>query len=164
MSQVAGRGELDPRILPVGTTLRFALMVLAMIAASHHMLDVMLGAWAEDDARQACWFAAGLDPEGTVLEQLGVGRDAEAALQACLSASAPPRWWPVPLAMTVLLVSALALYLWLPRRAARRRRLLSPERLDPTSTRRSISTTYAVTSRATWRSRSMCAATTRRRR
>ncbi|QES13039.1 hypothetical protein DEJ45_11930 [Streptomyces venezuelae] len=132
MSQVAGRGELDPRILPVGTTLRFALMVLAMIAASHHMLDVMLGAWAEDDARQACWFAAGLDPEGTVLEQLGVGRDAEAALQACLSASAPPRWWPVPLAMTVLLVSALALYLWLPRRAARRRRLLSPERLDPT--------------------------------
>ncbi|WP_354637650.1 M56 family metallopeptidase [Kitasatospora camelliae] len=116
---------LDLRVLPAGTTLRFGLLLLAMVTTSHHMLSTLLELARRGRAAEyACRLAAGFDPDGDFLAQLGVDPAADPALRACLAAVPGDPRWPVPVATALVLVAAAVLYLLLPRWRRRSRRLV----------------------------------------
>ncbi|MFF4381115.1 M48 family metalloprotease [Kitasatospora sp. NPDC001547] len=115
---------LDPRVLPAGTALRFGLLLLSMVAAGHHMLTTLLELVRKGRAAEyACELAAGFDPNGDFLTQLGTGPGTDPALRACLAAAPDDPRWPVPAALALVLLAAAALYLLLPRWRRRSRRL-----------------------------------------
>ncbi|MFD0409488.1 M48 family metalloprotease [Kitasatospora sp. NPDC127116] len=116
---------LDPRVLPAGTALRFGLLLLSMVVAGHHMLTTMLELVRKGRATEyACKLAAGLDPNGDFLAQLGVAPGTDPALRACLAAGPDDPSWPVPVALALVLAAAATLYLLLPRWRRRSRRLV----------------------------------------
>ncbi|MEU1289754.1 M56 family metallopeptidase [Kitasatospora sp. NPDC005856] len=111
-------------MLPAGTALRFGLLLLSMVVASHDMLTTMLDLARKGRAAEyACRLAAGFDPNGDFLAQLSVAPGTDPALRACLAAVPGDPSWPVPVALALLLAAAAALYLLLPRWRRRSRHL-----------------------------------------
>ncbi|MEV6081777.1 M56 family metallopeptidase [Streptomyces sp. NPDC052069] len=131
MGTPARRAQVDERAMGAGTTVRFAMLVAMLLAASGAMMLPVIGYFRTTD-RRGCQLAAGIDPDagGDMASSLNALGQA-VPYQACLAkyAPPPPKWevfgWPVLLA-----VAAVLLFLLLPAWKARRSRAVPLDAVD----------------------------------
>ncbi|GII84187.1 hypothetical protein Ssi03_21770 [Sphaerisporangium siamense] len=113
------------RLGNVGTNPRFALLILALVAATASMADEgLLRLTIDNDNRDlGCMLAAGVDPRTERLANLMALIRNDVALTACYARFSPVvSWWRPAIVLIVLLVSAAGLFLALPWWRARRTR------------------------------------------
>ncbi|MFF4644574.1 M48 family metalloprotease [Streptomyces sp. NPDC001389] len=131
MNTVSARPRIDERALGAGTTIRFVMLVLLMLAAGGAMiLPVVRTLHAADGVD--CLLAAGLDPNRAG-EAAAMTRVAAQWIPfwACMDQSAPlPPWWQIAVLPVLLMVAAALLFLLLPAWKIRRRRLVALHTLD----------------------------------
>ena len=121
----------DPGALPAGTTLRFLVLVVAMAAATLHMLNGILRPYPSQDGAFLCDFAAGYDPGGNVIDNVTRGNAQAEALKECAEGvPVTPEWYGLAGSAVVLLVAA-AVYLLMPHWKRRRRGLVPLHGRDP---------------------------------
>ncbi|MEU6865876.1 M48 family metalloprotease [Streptomyces sp. NPDC046876] len=132
MNAASTRPCIDERALGAGTTVRFAMLVVLMLAASGAMvLPVVRTLHAADGVD--CLLAAGLDPNRAG-DAAAVTRLAAQWIPfwACMDQLAPlPPWWQIAVLPVLLMVAAALLFLLLPAWKIRRRRLVPLHTLDP---------------------------------
>ncbi|WP_371495520.1 M48 family metalloprotease [Kitasatospora sp. NBC_00374] len=121
---------LDPRAVPAGTALRFALLVITMLVASIGTLTELLPLLPSRNTLILCEFAVGYDPDGRMLEALVSDDRGLSALRQCASADQVYPYWSGLAGAAVVLLAAGVLYLRLPRWKARRQRLMTLEEAD----------------------------------
>ncbi|MFJ7998832.1 M48 family metalloprotease [Streptomyces sp. NPDC096310] len=132
MGTPASRSQIDERAMGAGTTARFALLIVLLLAASGAiMLPVVTSLHSRD--RVGCQLALGIDPDRSGDMASAVNALSQAVpYQACMAkyASPPAPWqiygWPV-----LLSVAAALLFALLPAWKARRRRAVPLESVDP---------------------------------
>ncbi|MFB0630294.1 M48 family metalloprotease [Streptomyces sp. AB3(2024)] len=111
------RTEPQARAIPAGTTMRFVLLVVLMLASSSSMLPTALTAAGLNDGPQ-CLLAAGVatgrTPPAEVLHS--------AAYRACIAEHGPVPWWVAPTVPVALLLLACGLFFALPAWRSRRSR------------------------------------------
>lgn len=115
------------------TGIRFALLMTVVTASSISMLDTALAPEPDDTPGDAlgCLLAAGIDPDGSHLDNMTVGGSRPEAMRECLSAVPTVENWKGLVATLVLLAVAALTYWWLPRWRELRRRTLAVETVDP---------------------------------
>lgn len=115
------------------TGLRFVLLMTLVTGASVGMLDMTLAPRPNDSPGDplGCLLAAGLDPDGTNLNNLLAEGHSQQPLDRCLAAVPAIANWKGLAATAVLLAVAALAYWWLPRRRDRRRRTVALETVDP---------------------------------
>ncbi|WP_441249098.1 M48 family metalloprotease [Kitasatospora sp. McL0602] len=135
MATAVPRPRIDERALGAGTTVRFAMLLVLLLAASGSMmLPAIYGGLHSDSVLgyQSCELAAGVDPVrgGDAISAAGVlGQDV--AFLACLAKYAPPPpWWEIVGWPALLSAAAGVLLLALPAWKARRGRVVPLALLD----------------------------------
>ncbi|MFH7596364.1 M48 family metalloprotease [Streptomyces racemochromogenes] len=131
MNAASSRPRIDERALGAGTTIRFVMLVVLMLAASGAMGLPVVRTLHAGDASD-CLLAAGLDPnragEAAALTRLGAQW---VPFWACMDQSAPlPPWWQIAVLPVLLVAAAVLLFLLLPAWRIRRRRLVALHTLD----------------------------------
>ncbi|WP_329315910.1 M56 family metallopeptidase [Streptomyces sp. NBC_01278] len=123
--------RIDERVLGAGTSVRFATLLLLLLAASGSMmLTVVLG--LADGDRTGCELAAGADPSDPSWTQSALAVGQAVAYHLCQSAWAPPPpWWQIVGWPFLLTASSVLLFLLLPRWKARASRVVPLAAVDP---------------------------------
>ena len=107
--------SVDQRVLGAGTTVRFGLLVVLLLAASATAISGFVD-WLADSDNDAlgCSLAAGYDPSGSWLANMfgPVSAGAEAALSACLDRYVQPGPWWGPMLGIGLLLGVAGAFLW----------------------------------------------------
>ncbi|SDM65765.1 M48 family metalloprotease [Allokutzneria albata] len=121
--------RIDERAVGAGTTVRFALLVVLMLAAS---VAVVLE-FTRSPEGWGCTLAAGVDPTAGSDRAAVVNRAGQTpAYQACMAEFAPPPPWWLPLAWPALLLAVAGLvFLGLSAWKARRGRVVPLAAVDP---------------------------------
>ncbi|MEU9114970.1 M48 family metalloprotease [Streptomyces sp. NPDC048483] len=115
----------------MGTTLRFALLVLVMVVATIKMVNSMFALAPWGDKAITCNFAAGFDPNVRMLDSMQLNTQGLRELKDCVAPGAVLTDLPGIAGAVLVLVSAAALYVWLPRWKSRRGRVISVDEADP---------------------------------
>ncbi|MET8829820.1 M48 family metalloprotease [Streptomyces sp. NPDC004610] len=121
----------DPGALPAGTTLRFLILVVVMMAATLDMLGDLLRPAPSEDITFLCQFAAGFDPGGDFLDTVTRSLAQSEAINKCAEGASVPAEWYGPVGSGAVLLVAAAVYLLLPRWKRRRRGLVPLHERDP---------------------------------
>ncbi|MEV7005524.1 M48 family metalloprotease [Streptosporangium sp. NPDC051022] len=110
--------------IPSGTTLRFILLVLLLLAGTAWMAgDTLLPITGGGRGYEpVCMLAAGVDPEGSSLSNIGAMNLNEEALKACADRFGRKTEWPLVVMAAAVVVSAAVLYFLLPVWKSRRGR------------------------------------------
>ncbi|MEU6730214.1 M48 family metalloprotease [Nonomuraea wenchangensis] len=114
--------------VPSGTTLRFLVLILAMVVAGVPLLDAVLFPAELSRKLADCWLERGFDftdPSGNLLVEVAALSDT-----GCPTTEAGVPYWRGLLAMTAVLPAAFALYWWLPRWRSRRGRMVELSAVD----------------------------------
>ncbi|MFI0712255.1 M48 family metalloprotease [Streptomyces inhibens] len=126
-------GNVDERILGVGTGLRFVLLIALFLSSSARVVTQIVESLADPrNIRVGCALAAGANPDsdylGIALETMRAGD----AYPACLRRFVPSAATWVPFAaLAALVIVAGALYWVLPRWKGRRSRVVPLQTVDP---------------------------------
>ncbi|MFJ8165854.1 M48 family metalloprotease [Streptomyces sp. NPDC096136] len=131
MNAAPTRPRIDERALGAGTTIRFVMLVVLMLAAAGAMILPVERTLHADDGVD-CLLAAGLDPNraGDAAAMTRVATQ-WIPFWACMDQSAPlPPWWQIAVLPVLLTVAAALLFLLLPAWKTRRRRLVALHTLD----------------------------------
>ncbi|MEV8529085.1 M48 family metalloprotease [Streptomyces sp. NPDC052000] len=114
------------RPVSAGTTVRFALLVILILAASGLMLLDVAYWWVSTANSSVCSLASGIDPDRhSDLGMLVQGTTQAHAYTACMQRYAPPPLWWIPLSwLAVVCAAAGVLFFWLPVWKARRGRVV----------------------------------------
>lgn len=146
MGVTAARSRIDERAMGAGTTVRFALLVVLLLAAGGAMMLPVVNSLRHTDAID-CTLAAGIDPDRNGdMASVANALSQAVAHRACMEEHAPPPapWllygWPV-----LLLVTAALLFVLLPVWKARRRRAVPLESVDPDGDIRALLVGLAAT-------------------
>ncbi|TJZ57124.1 hypothetical protein FCH28_06575 [Streptomyces piniterrae] len=115
----------------MGTTLRFALLVLVMMVATVEMVNSMFALAPWDDKAILCKFAAGFDPNVRMLNSMQLDTRGLREIKDCVPPSAVITALPGIAGAVLVLLSAAALYAWLPRWKTRRGRVITVDEADP---------------------------------
>lgn len=124
--------SVDERVLQVGTTLRFVLLLLLFVAGSAAMTSDLVALIADPGNNQVgCQLADGVNPAGGLYQSLASADYGDpAALSACLARHVPDVGW-IPGAVTAgVIVAAYGLYRLLPTWIRARRRLIPLRHVD----------------------------------
>lgn len=145
-SDISPGAQLDERVLGAGTTLRFALLVALIVAASTLMLLYVGMALSAYDGF-GCSLAAGIDPLTTTPSQVIARRSLqwEAYYDCTLHFAAPLPLWITTIYLLVLAGLAGVLFLLLPVWKARRGRVVPLEAVDPDGTLHALVADLAAT-------------------
>ncbi|MFJ9678035.1 M48 family metallopeptidase [Streptomyces sp. NPDC101194] len=146
MGATAPRPRVDERAMGAGTTARFALLVVLMLAAGGAMMLPVIKSLHRTDAL-GCSLATGIDPDrgGDMVSVINALSQA-VAYRGCMAKYAPPpaQWliysWPVLLSVTAAL-----LFFLLPVWKARHRSAVPLESADPDGEIRVLLTDLAAT-------------------
>lgn len=133
-------------MLGAGTSVRFAMLLFLLLAASGSMmLTVIIG--LSDGDRAGCELAAGVDPDDSGFWGPAVSTTGQIhAFQYCESLWAPaPSWWQIAAWPALLAVSAALLFRLLPLWKARRGRVVPLEAADPDGELRPLLAELAAT-------------------
>ncbi|WP_327706008.1 M48 family metalloprotease [Streptomyces decoyicus] len=115
----------------MGTTLRFAVLVLVMVVATIGMVNSMFALSPWDDKEILCKFAAGFDPNLRMADSMRLDLRGLRELKDCAPAGAVVKNLPGIVGAVLVLLSAAALYAWLPRWKSRRGRVIPLDEADP---------------------------------
>ncbi|MFK4596534.1 Zn-dependent protease with chaperone function [Streptomyces pristinaespiralis] len=138
--------RVDERVLGAGTSVRFAMLLFLLLAASGSMmLTVIIG--LSDGDRAGCELAAGVDPDDSGFWGPAVSTTGQIhAFRYCESLWAPaPSWWQIAAWPALLAVSAALLFRLLPLWKARRGRVVPLEAADPDGELRPLLAELAAT-------------------
>ena len=129
--RLESRPRPDERALAAGTTVRFAMLLVMLLAASGSMMLPVISGLRSSDSL-GCELAAGMDPyHSGDAASLVAGLGQFIPYRACLAKYAPPpSWWEIAGWPLVLSAAAGALFFALPVWKTRRRRLIPLELLD----------------------------------
>ncbi|MFF0558518.1 M48 family metalloprotease [Streptomyces sp. NPDC004266] len=145
MGVTTPRSRVDERVTGAGTTVRFALLVVLLLAAGGAMMLPVVKSLSDTDAT-GCLLAMGTDPDRTDMVSVINALSQNVPYRACMARYAPPpaTWlvfgWPVLLAALAAL-----LFVLLPAWKAWRRGVVPLEAADPDGEIRSLLTELAVT-------------------
>ena len=146
MGVTAPRPRIDERAMGAGTTVRFALLVVLLLAAGGAMMLPVVKSLHRTDA-MGCTLATGIDPDrGGDMASVINALSQAVAYRGCMAKYAPPpaQWliygWPV-----LLSVAATLLFVLLPFWKARHRRAVPLESVDPDGDIRALLTDMAAT-------------------
>jgi Zn-dependent protease with chaperone function len=122
----------DERTMGAGTTLRFALLVVLLLASSSAMI-VSVVANVTGATDNGCMFAAGADPYAGTFQIVLATEAQPDAFAACMArgASWPPPWAVVIAWLALLIPTAMAVFFALPVWKARRGRVVPLDQVDP---------------------------------
>ncbi|GAA1296526.1 M48 family metalloprotease [Saccharothrix xinjiangensis] len=120
----------DERVMGTGTTVRFALLMVLMVAASGALMHDVLSSVSGSSGR-GCELAGGVDPDaGTLQVQLVLAQQLEAYFE-CMDRYQPaPPWWAVFGWPVAVLLGAVLLFRLIPASRLRFRRLVPLEAVD----------------------------------
>ncbi|MFC8529715.1 M48 family metalloprotease [Nocardia sp. NPDC057227] len=126
--------SVDQRVLGAGTTVRFGLLLVLLLAAGASAISSFFSLIIDPDNNDLqCLLASGVDPNSdwlTVLTRSTIGED-QTALAACLEqyAQSPPWWGPI-LGIGLLLVVAGAFFWGIPAWKGRRSQVVAVAEVD----------------------------------
>ncbi|MFQ6325667.1 M48 family metalloprotease [Nocardia sp. CWNU-33] len=125
------RARVDDQAIGTGTTIRFALLVVLLLAATTAMA-ASLSADLAGGGSWLCQLAAGADPDQDVGANALKMWDQWDKLDQCIGRYEPPPPWWLPVAwMAVEFVCAAGMFLWLPVWKLRRSKIVGLEVFDP---------------------------------
>jgi Zn-dependent protease with chaperone function len=128
--------RLDERVLTAGTTVRFALLVLLLVASSLNLIpglsEQLLVSQHDLGMQAACMLAAGIDPSLNYQTMVANGMKNDAAYRACDAPYDPNLTWVNLTVVAVLLVVAIGVYWFQPAWRGRRSRVVAMEAVDGT--------------------------------
>ncbi|WP_377267965.1 M48 family metallopeptidase [Peterkaempfera sp. SMS 1(5)a] len=133
MTQTGTLPRLDERVVGAGTTVRFVMLVVLLLAASGSVLTPVLNSFHDSDL-WSCELAAGADPahHATDASMLVSTTGQDVPYQACVARYAPPPpWWLVVVCPIALSVLTALLFLALSAWKARRGRVVPLASMDP---------------------------------
>ncbi|GAA3990387.1 hypothetical protein GCM10022247_06390 [Allokutzneria multivorans] len=123
--------DADERVMGVGTTVRFALLMVLVVAASGALMSTVLDGLSGASTR-LCELAGGADPDAGILQIKLALMDQFAAVDECRRRFSPsPPWWTAAGWPVAVVVGAVVLFLTLPARLLRTRRARPLEASDP---------------------------------
>src|SRR2546430_3434259 len=118
------RRAVDARVLDAGTALRFALLLLLILAGSVSMLNEIAGAYLSGVVRTSmCMLASGLDPSADPVRNAVSVAPVMHGFVACMSSYESSRLRWTLLGIGLVLALAFAIYRWIPAWKTPRRRL-----------------------------------------